>query len=94
MTDGIPEYKDTVHGLDEFSKLPWDRLDAEWFQRHGGIGTNCRGMPVLSIYDQDGSIHQWEVPQQLVRLCMSYERNGADNVRQEFRDLLQVPRRG
>lgn len=94
MTDGIPEYSDTFHGLDKFKNLPWDRLDAEWFRLNGGIGLDNRGRPVISIYDKDGSIHKYEVPIQLFRLCKSYEENGADDVRLKIRDLLQVPRRG
>ena len=94
---------DRLHLLEDFKDFPWEQITAEWLQQVGGYGFGgvINGVdlnqPVatatISFVRQDLSADVWVIPRQLRHMFESYRRAGEDAVRQQFRDLLHVPRR-
>lgn len=93
---------DTAHELSEFGAFPWERMDDQWFRHCSGygIGGVVAGMdfnrptsrPTIKFVSEDMSVDVWEIPPQLARLIDAAVERGADNVRCEFRKLLDAAR--
>ncbi len=89
MKNGF-EYEDTEHSIEEFKDFPWSKLDSDWFRSSGGYGINREYKPCLSFYSKDGDRDSWEIPLELRDLIEHYKERGKDEIRQEFRLLMQI----
>ncbi len=85
---------DRIHKVDEFSNLPWGKLDPDKCTRHwgygwGGSGFGNRVMTITIPQTEDGcDADVWELPAALIAMIEMAQKIAAENVRREIRRTL------
>lgn len=79
---------DTFHGIEEFSKFPWESMDDIWFCTCGGVGTDVENRPFISFVREDATADIWEIPKELKKLIDTYYESGKRDALRSVRDAI------
>jgi hypothetical protein len=90
---GLIEFNDTAHGLDEFCNFSWDQLDANTHGvSRGGIVAGMDFNPVdphIDFHDKDGNRDAWAIPWGLYNLLERYKQDGRRQHANALRSLIE-----
>lgn len=85
-----------VHKLDEFSSLPWDKLEAaqctkSWSYGRGGHGFDDWTYTISFLNEDDEHWEIWELPAAIGAMLKISKEIGANEVRRNLQQLIYPP---